>query len=566
MRSRLAVDSASYLSPEREMPSAEPSPVDSTFSAASSSRLDVRSLASSCSSDDADFRVPQRPMTSVSSLQPTSVAVGGAKPAWTPIVPFATIAFDDVSLSDSDDDGSWQSHLSTSLDDNATSASDRPRRHQQLNLRRQSIDALGNGGVHPYLVPQPGSTDSSVTSPTIGRHRIPRPGSVDSSASSDQGAWRNSLLARFDLEALESDAASDISDDGGVEAALRRLNGDYDVEKRRARKARIERLVAANRDAWRRHEPLPVHRRPASIDFHLIEPGTTLDCGLAPALGLPLSALPLSPPSLAEGKFDPATPAEEISAVCDTVPASADAASRRVSAPAPYRPAFSPSSSGPSSFIFGRKRSSTHESLASLTQPGLASPHKPLALGPAAATSPIKAGRRLSFTRRSRPGSASPVASAAQAASAAMSRALFPGTQPVLRHQSFMCVRVTSANVLARLRPRLIRLDFSPSSLAFKTSVLAAQFSIIDAQLLNAVGFEELARKPAPWVANPLPALDSWEDLWREKARWKVERNGRPSDVSMIVRRFELVVRWVETELVRGHFLLDNDALKADAR
>lgn len=55
-----------------------------------------------------------------------------------------------------------------------------------------------------------------------------------------------------------------------------------------------------------------------------------------------------------------------------------------------------------------------------------------------------------------------------------------------------------------------------------------------------------------PWVASPLPALDSWEDLWREKARWKVERSGRPSDVSMIARRFELVVRWVETELVRA--------------
>lgn len=92
---------------------------------------------------------------------------------------------------------------------------------------------------------------------------------------------------------------------------------------------------------------------------------------------------------------------------------------------------------------------------------------------------------------------------------------------------------------------------FPPSSFSFKTSVLAAQFSIIDAQLLNAVGFEELARKPAPWVANPPPSLDSWEDLWREKARWKLERSARPSDVGMIIRRFELVVRWVETELVR---------------
>lgn len=89
-------------------------------------------------------------------------------------------------------------------------------------------------------------------------------------------------------------------------------------------------------------------------------------------------------------------------------------------------------------------------------------------------------------------------------------------------------------------------------SLSFKTNVLAAQFSMIDAQLLNAVGFEELARKPAPWLANPLPELDVWEDLWREKARWKIDKEGRPSDVSMLVRRFELVVRWVETEVVRS--------------
>lgn len=74
---------------------------------------------------------------------------------------------------------------------------------------------------------------------------------------------------------------------------------------------------------------------------------------------------------------------------------------------------------------------------------------------------------------------------------------------------------------------------------------------MIDAQLLNAIGFEELARKPAPWLANPLPKLDVWEDLWKEKARWKIDKEGRPSDVSMLVRRFELVVRWVETEVVR---------------
>ena len=307
---------------------------------------------------------------------------------------------------------------------------DLPRRRQQLNLRRQSIDAFGGGGEHPYLVPQPGSTDSFDSSPMTGRPRVPRPGSADSSASSDQGQWRNSLLARFDLEALESDAASMTSEDGGVEAALRRLNGDYDVEKRRAREARIEQLVAANRDAWRRHEPLPVHRRATSADFDLIEPGSTIHVAPAPALGPPLSTFSSRSPSLIEAESDPAAP--------DTVPSSTNSTSRRVSAPAPYRPAFSPSSSGPSSFIFGRKRSSTQESLASLAQPGPDSPHKPLASSPAAATSPLKAGRRLSFTRRNRPGSTSPVTNAAQAAGAAMSRALFP--QPMLRHQSFMCV------------------------------------------------------------------------------------------------------------------------------
>lgn len=374
----------------------KPSPVDSTFSYASRD-VDTVSIASSASSGDSDFRVS------------SNSAGQESKPTWTPIVPFATIALDDVSLSDSDDDRSWHSRDSM--------ASPRKLRQEahQLNLRRTSVDMLDG---YPAGVRR-GSSDS-IVSPTTGRPPV-RMASTTSSASSDQGAWNNSLLARFDLEGIESDE----EDDGGVEAALKRLIGDYDVEKRKAREAKIERLVAANRDAWKRHEPLPVRRR--SIDFDLIEPSSATDVGLGPPLELqpaqPLmtsvevdATLPLTTPTTEQG------PAEEVIAtvVHPSLPTLAPPP-RRLSAPSPQRPTVhSPTSSAPTSTLITprRARASTQESQTKVN---------PLAL----LASPSKAARRSLVKRRVGPMSPG-------AAPGSFARSMFPSIPSALKHQSFM--------------------------------------------------------------------------------------------------------------------------------
>lgn len=55
---------------------------------------------------------------------------------------------------------------------------------------------------------------------------------------------------------------------------------------------------------------------------------------------------------------------------------------------------------------------------------------------------------------------------------------------------------------------------------------------------------------PPRWQTHPAPVLDSWEDLIKEKYRRKEVEQSRISDVAMWLSRFEIMVRWVQSEIV----------------
>jgi hypothetical protein len=67
---------------------------------------------------------------------------------------------------------------------------------------------------------------------------------------------------------------------------------------------------------------------------------------------------------------------------------------------------------------------------------------------------------------------------------------------------------------------------------------------------MNGISFVELGSLPPPWLTNAAPHLDSWEALLNERTSRKVHGRPKISDASMWVRRFEMMSRWVESEIV----------------
>jgi hypothetical protein len=128
--------------------------------------------------------------------------------------------------------------------------------------------------------------------------------------------------------------------------------------------------------------------------------------------------------------------------------------------------------------------------------------------------------------------------------------------------------------LLQELSRLILHLSFSLlSSLDVRTELLATQFYIIDAALLKAIGSEELARSPSPWLLlnSKLSPADRWEDSLREKTVAKTDpTRTKLSDVAMMVTRFELMARWVETEVVitekAGRVALVNRFIKLAAK
>ncbi|CED85286.1 Ras1 guanine nucleotide exchange factor [Phaffia rhodozyma] len=108
----------------------------------------------------------------------------------------------------------------------------------------------------------------------------------------------------------------------------------------------------------------------------------------------------------------------------------------------------------------------------------------------------------------------------------------------------------TTVSLGSRLKSPISQMEHRSFILDIKTSVLAEQFCLIDAGYLNAIGFQELTSQPLPWLAYSLPAKDDWSDLLKEKAMGKANRSRIFSDVDILMKRSEMVIRWVQSEII----------------
>jgi hypothetical protein len=486
-----------------------------------------------------------------SSIQPSSQL------ARTEIVPFQTVNIDDASLSDSDDDSSSY-HRPIE-----------PRRlpggQQHLQLVRRSLDSLNSVVPGAHGTPQRGSTYTSES------HAYgDRPGSED--------PFDYSNIGNFNREWLESDE----EDEGGPEAALRRLMGVVDTEKQKRKEAKVAEWVEMSKRGRTNtnDEEDPRFRRESLIDpigYEEKEKEASIKSIPAPpsawistARPNTTTSLPKSPSVSSMTPNTPTTLSDRALPEVETIPPFFSPSSPRQQPASPSQLSTAPTPTRPPS----RPASHLKSLSASLIPTSSSSRFSGLHSSPT---------KRTSLMRKRRP---SETAETSGSSSNKGKGILGPKLreQPKPNHRSFMYVLHLSSFflfyfyffiiLLQELSRLILHLSFSLlSSLDVRTELLATQFYIIDAALLKAIGSEELARSPSPWLLlnSKLSPADRWEDSLREKTVAKTDpTRTKLSDVAMMVTRFELMARWVETEVVitekAGRVALVNRFIKLAAK
>ncbi|GAA93801.1 uncharacterized protein L969DRAFT_84749 [Mixia osmundae IAM 14324] len=124
-----------------------------------------------------------------------------------------------------------------------------------------------------------------------------------------------------------------------------------------------------------------------------------------------------------------------------------------------------------------------------------------------------------------------------------------PSSQSLTSSQSRSAsVDLPSQSIIPRLdapfqqRRTIARLHI----LACKTSVLAEQFALIEADLLQAVTYQDLLG--GDWKSATPRVLD-WASYLKERARAKAQGNIQDSAVAAIIARFNLIANWTASEV-----------------
>lgn len=438
------------------------------------------------------------------------------------------VQLDDIDLSSDEEDGAVQRALRRLPGARDLRMANKMEELQLRGLQRRSFDSTSSyGQVWTNNRPSvSGPTDAFLS---ISRGSIVRPRLAFSPLDSDlfdpdDALAGYELVKGFRMEDVASDGEDDDDEGlGGVEEALRRLEGFIDEDKKAARAKRVEALWQQSQLRQMTERRLQGEDDDDNGNKSHTDIAKQVDGRVSSRLSAPVSA-PVAPrPASLKPADSTLAPNAEL---WNDLPSSAPP----TSSSKPIVPSSRPQTMLPTSTAPLRvpsKDSTPSQRVRNATTDG----------------APLKIDTAVSPTGRT--------TEATQTGLLAPPAAHAPHwTQVMFSPQRRSAVPRHSVRPTAGPQPPVHRCFL----LGHKTDVLARQFALIECELFTAVDWSELVSERWKTRHHKFEVLD-WEDFYRSRVRCKATSNARgkrheDAAVEAIVARFNLTCNWVASEVL----------------